>query len=110
MNLKMKGNWLNLKCFEVVVSVTPAVKAEVLPECLQLVPLLEFTQFPADFVEKVGALEATAVAVKADNDGAVAADQNCGPVHLELLRHHLPARRAIPVWNKMGFISVLCHK
>lgn len=99
----MKENWLNVQCFEAVVTVTLAVQAEVLPECLQLVPLLEFTQFPADFVEKVGALEAAAVAVKADNDGAVAADQNCGPVHPELLRHHLPARRTVPVWDFFYF-------
>lgn len=48
-------------------------------------------------MEEVGALEAAAVAVKADDDGAEAADQNCGPVHLELLRHHLPTRCAVPV-------------
>lgn len=48
-------------------------------------------------MQKVGALKATTVAVKADDNGAEAADQNCGPVHLELLRHHLPTRCTIPV-------------
>lgn len=54
-------------------------------ECLQLVPLLQLAQFPPHFVQEAGALEAAAVAVEADDDGAEAADQNCGPVHLELL-------------------------
>lgn len=61
------------------------------PQRLQLVPLLQFPQFPPDFVEEVGALEAAAVAVEADDDGAEAADQDRGPVHPELLRHHLAA-------------------
>lgn len=74
-----------------------AVKIKVVPECLQLVPLLQFPQFPLDFVEEVGALEAAAVAVEADDDGAEAADQNRGPVHPELLRYHLPAGRTVPV-------------
>lgn len=80
-------------------AVVSSVKAEVLPERLQLVPLLQLPQFPPDFVEKVGALEAAAVAVKADDDGAETADQNCGPVHPELLRHHLPAGCTVPVEN-----------
>lgn len=75
------------------------VKSEserVLPQRLQLVPLLQLPQFPADFVEEVGALEAAAVAVEADDDGAEAADQDGGPVHPELLRYHLAARRPVP--------------
>lgn len=47
-------------------------------------------------MEEVGALEAAAVAVEADDDGAEAADQDGGPVHPELLRHHLAARRPVP--------------
>lgn len=78
-------------------TVVLAVKAEALPERLQLVPLLQYSQFPPDFVEEVGALEAAAVAVKADDDGAEAADQNRGPVHPELLRHHLAAGCTVPV-------------
>lgn len=66
-------------------AVTSAVEAEGLPECLQLVPLLQLSQFPPDFVEKVGALEATAMTIEADDDGAIAADQDGGPVHPELL-------------------------
>lgn len=65
------------------------------PQRLQLVPLLQFSQFPPDFVEEVGALEAAAVAVEADDDGAEAADQDRGPVHPELLRHHLATRGAV---------------
>lgn len=65
------------------------------PQGLQLVPLLQFSQFPPDFVQEVGALEAAAVAVEADDDGAEAADQDCGPVHPELLRHHLTARGTV---------------
>lgn len=48
-------------------------------------------------MEEVGALKSAAVAVKADNNCAEAADQDGGPVHLELLRHHLPAGGPIPV-------------
>lgn len=55
------------------------------PEGLQLVSLLQLAQFPPHFVQEAGALEAAAVAVEADHDGAEAADQNRGPVHLELL-------------------------
>lgn len=72
-------------CFGAWATVTLAGEAGGLPECLQLVLLLEFSQFPPDFVEEVGALEAAAVAIKADDDGAEAADQDCGPVHPELL-------------------------
>lgn len=64
-------------------TVTCAVEG--VPQCLQLVPLLQFSQVPPDLVEEVGALETAAVAVKADDDGAEAADQNRGPVHPELL-------------------------
>lgn len=67
------------------------------PECLKLVPLLQLAQFPPHFVQEAGALEAAAVAVEADDDGAKAADQNRGPVHLELLWHWLAARHSIPV-------------
>lgn len=65
------------------------------PERLQLVPLLQLAQPLPDLVEQVGALKAAAVAVEADHDGAEAADENGGPVHLEPLRHHLPAGRPI---------------
>lgn len=68
-----------------------------IPECLQLVPLLQLPQFPPHFVQEAGALEAAAVAVEADDDGAEAADQDGGPVHLELLRHRLATRHPIPV-------------
>lgn len=68
-----------------------------IPECLQLVPLLQLPQFPPHFVQEAGALEAAAVAVEADDDGAEAADQDSGPVHLELLRHRLATRHSIPV-------------
>lgn len=50
-------------------------------------------------MEQVGALEAAAVAIEADDDGAEAADQNRRPVHLELLRHHLTTRCTVPVEN-----------
>lgn len=95
----MKEIRLNL-CWFVLGTRRPSskqFKVEVVPECLQLVPLLQFPQFPLDFVEEVGALEAAAVAVEADDDGAEAADQHRGPVHPELLRYHLPARRTVPV-------------
>ena len=98
MNLKNERKQIKppLVCFGDPATVKPGDKAEVVPECLQLVPLLQFPQFPLDFVEEVGALEAAAVAVEADDDGAEAADQNRGPVHPELFRHHLPAGRTVP--------------
>lgn len=65
------------------------------PQGLQLVPLLQLPQPPPDLVQEVGALEAAAVAVEADDDGAEAADQDCGPVHPELLRNHLTAGCAV---------------
>lgn len=48
-------------------------------------------------MQEAGALEAAAVAVEADDDGAEAADQDRGPVHLELLRHRLATWDSIPV-------------
>lgn len=79
-----------------------AALADVGPECLQLVPLLQLSQLPPDFVEQVGALKAAAVAIEADDNGAEAADQNGVPVHMELLRHHLAARRTVPVENRQN--------
>lgn len=58
-------------------------------------------------MEQVGALEATAMAIKADNDGAETADENCGPVHPELFSHHLPARCAITVKKVLGCLNTV---
>lgn len=57
-------------------------------------------------MEKVGALEAAATAVKADDDGAEAADQNRRPVHSELLRHHLTARRTVSVGKTTAMLVI----
>lgn len=53
-------------------------------------------------MQEAGALEAAAVAIEADDDGAEAADQNCGPVHPELLGHRLPAWRTVAVNKTNG--------
>lgn len=101
MNLKMKMK-LNVSNSKLLCDGTALVPGGASPECLQLIPLLQLPQLPSDFVQKVGSSEAAAVAVKADHDGAETADQNRGPVHLELLRHHLATRRAVPVKNPTG--------
>lgn len=95
MNLKQKEDEWNSGAGAEAAVLT--VLFAVWPERLQLVPLLQLPQPPLDFMKKVGALEAAAVAVKADDDGAEAADQNRGPVHLELLGHHLSTGRTIAV-------------
>lgn len=61
------------------------------PECVLLVLLLEHAQPLLDPVQQVGALEAAASPVAAHHDGAEAAHQRRGPVHVKLLRHRLAA-------------------
>ena len=64
-------------------------------ERVLLILLLEHAQFPLDPVQQVGALEAAASPVAAHHDGAEAAHQHRGPVHLKPLRHRLTAGRPV---------------
>lgn len=106
MNLKNERKTVTAsKLFARSASVIFTVMFEVWPERRQLVPFLQFPQILEDLVEEVGALEAAAVAVDAEDDRAEAADQNSGPVHLELLRHHLPAGCPVPVGGAHGRCS-----
>lgn len=67
------------------------------PECVPLVLLLSHAQLFLDPVQQVGSLEAAATPIAAHHDGAEAAHQRCGPVHVKLLRHCLATRCPVTV-------------
>lgn len=65
------------------------------PECVPLVLLLSHAQLLLDAVQQVGSLEAAATPIAAHHDGAEAANQRCGPVHVKLLRYRLATRGTV---------------
>lgn len=67
------------------------------PKSFQLVSLLKLSQFLLHAVEEVCSLKSTAAAVQPHDYDVEGADQNRGPVHLKLLRHHLTTGGAVPI-------------
>lgn len=61
-------------------------------DCILLILFLEHAQLLLDPVQEVGAVEAAASSIASHHNGAEAADQHRGPVHVKLLRHHLATR------------------
>lgn len=95
--VQCRSNWWPLsRCIpECLPHPTPPPLCGGAPEGLQLVLRLQGAQFPLHRMQKVGAAKAAPATVEAHDNGAVAADQRRGPVHAELLRQLLTARRAV---------------
>lgn len=86
------GRWLlQITQFNVFFSIKQYDFIHIL-KCILLILLLKHAQFLLDPMQQVGALEAAALPVTTQHDGAEAAHQHRGPIQVKLLWHHLVTR------------------